>query len=192
MAVYVLYLTRDLGLSAGVIGLIIELGGIGALVGSTLAGPLARRIGQGPAMIWGQLLFGLTGLLIPMAVLIPRYALPLVAASEFSQWLALLLYVVNAVSVRQTVTPDRLLGRVNATMRFLRSGVLPVGSLLGGVLGGIIGVPWTLVVGEFGMLIAVALLLWSPLRQLRAAEFPVEEPEPPAPPVVIIDTTTVG
>ncbi len=194
LAVYVLYLTRDLGLGAGVIGLIFAVGGVGALIGSMLAGPLAGRLGQGPAMIWGQLLFGLTGLAIPVAVLIPRYALPLVATSEFAQWLALLIYVVNAVSVRQTVTPDRLLGRVNATMRFLRSSVLPVGSLLGGVLGGIISVPWTLVVGEFGMLVAVAVLLRSPIRQLRVAELPNEESDetPRSAVLMEVDTSAAG
>jgi hypothetical protein len=63
--------------------------------------------------------------------------------------------------------PDRLQGRVNATMRFIAGGALPIGALIGGALGGVIGLPLTLVVAEFGMLLAFLWLLLSPVRGLR-------------------------
>jgi len=91
----------------------------------------------------------------------------MVVAAEFLQWLMVLIYEVNAVSLRQAVTPDRLQGRVNATMRFLVWGTRPFASLLGGFLGGVIGLPLTLVVGEFGMLLAFVWLLLSPVPRLR-------------------------
>lgn len=118
-------------------------------------------------MITAQLLFGLTGMAVPLAVLVPRVALPMIVASEFGQWMAVTVYFVNAISVRQAMTPDRLQGRVNATMRFIAGGALPIGALIGGALGGVIGLPLTLVVAEFGMLLAFLWLLLSPVRGLR-------------------------
>ena len=76
-------------------------------------------------------------------------------------------FSINAVSLRQAITPDRLLGRVNGTMRFIVWGSRPIGSLAGGFLGGLIGLPMTLVVGAFGMLLAFVPLLVSPIPRLQ-------------------------
>ena len=167
MAVYVLYMTRDLGLGSVGVGFVFAAGGVGALVGAVVAAPITKRLGPGPAMIWAQLCFGLTGMAVPLAVLMPRVALPMVVTAEFSQWMALSAYFVNAVSVRQALAPDRLQGRVNATMRFMAGGMQPIGALLGGALGGLIGLPLTLVVASVGMLLAFLWLLLSPVRALR-------------------------
>ena len=77
---------------------------------------------------------------------------------------------VNQVSLRQAITPARLHGRMNATMRFLVWGTMPLGSLLGGVLGGAIGLRPTLWVGAVGGLLAVLPLLLSPVRSLSSIE----------------------
>ena len=175
LAVYVLFMTRDLGLDAGEVGLVLATGGVGALAGSLVAGPARARFGQGPTIVGTMFLFGATGLLVPLAVLVPRWALPLVVASEFLQWMAIVAYDVNAISLRQAIVPDRLAGRVNGTVRFLVWGLRPIGSLLGGVLGGAIGLAGTLVVGELGMLVAFAWLLLSPLQSLREA-VPIPDP----------------
>jgi MFS family permease len=172
LAVYVLYMTRVLGLSAVGVGLVFGTGGLGSLAGSVLAAPLARRFGPGPTMIGAQLFFGLTGMLVPLAVLVPHLALPMIVASEIGQWMALLVYYVNAISVRQAITPDRRQGRVNATMRFLAGGANPIGAVIGGALGGAIGVPLTLVVASFGMVLSFLWLLLSPVRALRAMPSP--------------------
>ena len=179
LAVYVLYMTRDLGLGSVGVGLVFATGGFGALAGALVAGPVTRRFGPGPTMIGAQLLFGLTGMLVPLAVLVPRVALPMIVASEFGQWMAVTAYYVNAVSVRQAMIPDRLQGRVNATMRFIAGGALPIGALIGGALGGVIGLPLTLVVAEFGMLLAFLWLLLSPVRRLRV--LPALDPARPKP-----------
>jgi predicted MFS family arabinose efflux permease len=183
LAVYVLYMTRVLGLSAVGVGLVFGAGGLGSLAGSVLALPLARRFGPGPSMIGAQLFFGLTGMLVPLAVLVPRIALPMIVVSEIGQWMALLVYYVTAISVRQAITPDRLQGRVNATMRFLAGGANPIGAVIGGALGGAIGVPLTLVVASSGMLLSFLWLLLSPVRALRAmpARDPAASPAARAP-----------
>jgi MFS family permease len=168
LAVYVLYMTRDLGLGALGVGLVLATGGIGSLAGALVAGPTTRRFGPGPMLVISQLAFGLMGLLVPLAVLLPSVALVLVVASEFGQWMAVIVYYVNAVSVRQSITPPRLQGRVNATMRFFAGGLMPIGALAGGALGGVIGLAWTLVVAEIGTLLGFVWLLLSPVRSLRA------------------------
>jgi MFS family permease len=176
MAVYVLYMTRDLGLSALGIGLVFATGGVGSFAGSVVAQPLARRFGPGPTMIGAQVAFGLTGMMVPVAVLVPSWALAMVVASEFAQWMAILIYWVVAISVRQAIVPDRVLGRVSATMWFLAGGARPIGAVIGGALGGVIGVPLTLVVASFGMLLGFLWPLLSPVRGL--SEMPVMDHSP--------------
>jgi predicted MFS family arabinose efflux permease len=168
----------DLHLSSSAVGFVFGLGGVGALSGSVLAAPVARRIGVGPAVIWGRVLFGLCGAPVPLAVLVPSIALPMVLAAEFSQWLMLLIADVNSMSLRQAITPDRLLGRVNATSTFLVGGAVPIGSLLGGALGELIGIKATLVVGIVGFMFAAVWVIFSPLRTLHEQPEPVEIDEP--------------
>jgi MFS family permease len=178
LAVYVLYLTRDLGLGAAAVGLVFATGGLGALAGALGAEPAARRLGPGPAMLGAQFLFGLAGLAVPLAVLVPPVALALVVASEFAQWMTFVAYRVNAISVRQAITPDRLRGRVNATMRFLIGGAFPIGAVIGGGLGDVLGVTLTLVVASLGTLLPCLWLLRSPVRGLRT--LPTIEPAVPS------------
>jgi MFS family permease len=168
LAVYVLYMTRDLGLSPIGVGAVLATGGLGSLAGALIAAPATRRFGPGPAMIGAQLAFGLIGLGVPLAVLVPRFALAMVVAAEFGQWASIIVYYVNAISIRQAIAPDRMRGRINATSRFIVGSALPIGALLGGALGGAIGLPLTLVVAEGGMLLAVLWLYLSPVRRLRA------------------------
>ena len=176
----VLFMKRDLGLGSTAIGLIFAGGGVGALIGALLAERVAKRLGTGWTLIAGQFGFGVTGLLVPLAVLIPSVALPLVAAAEFLQWLTLLIYFINAMSLRQTIAPDAMLGRINATFTFVARGAAPIGSLLGGVLEELIGLPMTLVVGGIGMFCAVFWLMLSPLaaREGKRNSLPVMDPLP--------------
>jgi MFS family permease len=179
MAVYVLYLVRDLDLSSTQVGFVFAVGGVGALIGSIAATPLQERFGSGTTLIWSQLVFGASGMLVPFAVLAPSVALPLIVAAEFLQWLALLMYSVNAISLRQQRSSDAIQGRVHATFVFVARGLQPLGSLAGGVLGAVIGLPLTLVAGEIGMFVAFFLLLVSPVR--RTVIMPVEFAPSPFP-----------
>ncbi len=178
MAVYVLYMVNVLGLSSTAVGLVFALGGLGALIGAMIAAPIARRIGVGPAIIVGRVLFGLCGAPVPLAVLFPSVALPMVLAAEFSQWLTLLIADVNSMSLRQAITPDRYLGRINATSKFVVGGSIPIGSLIGGALGELIGLKATLVVGIVGFMLAALWVYFSPLRHLQHQPEPLEIDEP--------------
>lgn len=167
LAVYVLYMTQDLHFGATAVGFVFSMGGVGAVIGAVLSVPVRRRLGVGPSIVAGRLLFGLLGLLVPLAMLIPRAEVPLVVLAEFVQWMVFIIAIVNELSVRQTLAPPAALGRVNASFRTFVGGMTPLGALFGGWLGGVIGLRETLVVGCIGMLVAGFIALASPLRTMR-------------------------
>ena len=125
LAVYVLYMARDLGLSAVGVGAVFATGGLGSFAGALVAGPATRRFGPGPTMIGAQLVFGLTGLLVPLAVLVPRAAIAMVVAAEFGQWMSLIVYYVNAVSVRQALRRTACAAASTRRLRFIAGGCCP-------------------------------------------------------------------
>src|SRR5581483_11608838 len=89
--------------------------------------------------------------------------LALLQASDAAQPI----YEVNALSIRQAMTPPRLLGRGGAAMRVLGGAPAPLGAVAGGALGGAIGPRATLLLAALGLLASALWLLRSPLRALR-------------------------
>jgi MFS family permease len=171
-AVFILYVTRELGLGPGLLGLIFSSGSVGLLLGTFLPGWLARRLGLGSGIIGGLLLVGLSDLLIPL--LNPSMAVvtiaPVLVVAQFFFGLGMVVFSIGQVSLRQTITPDHLQGRMNATMSFVAWGVVPLGGLLGGVLGETTGLRQTLFLAAGGELLAVLWLLLSPIRQVGKEE----------------------
>jgi predicted MFS family arabinose efflux permease len=113
-------------------------------------------------------LIGLASLLIPLAGGPGLLAVALLATTQVLWGIGRPIFDINQLSLRQAMTPDRLQGRVNATMLFIIWGVIPIGSLIGGVLGTSIGLRPTLAVGALGMLLSVAWMALSPIRGLRS------------------------
>jgi predicted MFS family arabinose efflux permease len=172
-SVYVLVLSRELGLSAVAIGLVFAAGGPGALVGSLAAGRLAERLGPGRPVLASYWLSGLATLAVPLAAALPDVAVPLLMASSFVSSAVIAAGSVAELSVRQAVTPDRLQGRTNTTMRSLNWGMVTVGSTVGGLLGERIGLDATLLVGALLATASSLPVTLSPVRRLRTL--------PPAP-----------
>jgi MFS family permease len=171
-ALYGIYAIRVLGLTPAVLGLLISTGGVGALLGALLAGRLARRFGPGPTLTGSFFVMGLATLLIPLAAG-QRYAVAMLAMGQLVGDTALAVYFIHAVSLRQTVTPDHLLGRMNASFEFLVTGIGPLGLLLGGALGQALGVRSTLLIAALGELTGCLWLVLSPVLKLRA--FPQQD-----------------
>ena len=154
-----------LDLSAGTIGLVFTVGSIGGLLGAVAAERVARKLGQGPT-IWLSILFAAPFMLV--TPLVQRdWTLWAVAAcwAVVSFWVVV--YNITQVSFRQGLCPERLLGRMNATIRFLVWGTMPLGGLIGGVLGSTIGVRETMWIGAIGMALAFLPVFLSPLRTMR-------------------------
>jgi predicted MFS family arabinose efflux permease len=171
-ALVVLYMARDLGFATGLLGMIWAVGGISSLIGAIAAEPVTRRLGTGPAMIIGLLLSCIAMLFIPLAQGATLGAALLLILQQISGDGAATLYEINDVSLRQAIAPKALLGRVNASAHFLRLGALLAGSLLGGLLGEVMGVRTTLFLGAFGALLSTLWLVFSPVRTLHAAPAP--------------------
>ncbi|SFW90131.1 MFS transporter [Amycolatopsis australiensis] len=165
MAVQVLFLTRTAGLPPAAVGVLLAAGGAGGILGALCSGTLTRRIGQARA-IWLVPLFTMPGhLLVPLAA--PGWRLGLAGLGLVAGGFGIIVYNVAQVSYRQAICPDRLLGRMNASVRFVVWGTMPLGGLLGGGLGewlGLRGAVWVAVAGEVA---AVLWVLWSPLRRMR-------------------------
>ncbi len=172
-ALVVLYMARDLGFAPGVLGTIWALGGISSLVGAVATDPTIRRIGVGPAMISACFLSGLAMLFVPLAQGATLTAALLLILQQLLGDGAATIYQINQVTLRQVVTPERLLGRVNASAQFLGLGAMLGGSLLGGLLGGIVGVRTMLFFSAFGTMFSTLWLVISPVRALRV--FPQSE-----------------
>ncbi|HEV7127046.1 MAG TPA: MFS transporter, partial [Ktedonobacterales bacterium] len=166
---YALYAIRELRFAPAVVGALVGLGGIGALAGALLVGPIVRRIGLGPAIISGLAVSGGFSLLIPLAGGPLPLALGMLGVSQLvgDVWIAI--YLIGEASVRQAAIPDAMLGRATASMQVLMQGLAPVGAVLAGILGSIIGVRPTIFIGVGGILAAVLWLLVSPIRTLRQA-----------------------
>jgi MFS family permease len=174
-AVVLIFAIRRLGLSPGRIGLIFAVGNTGFLLGAFMAPRVAKRIGIGPTIVGSAMLFGLTW--IPIALMTKEVAFPLWVLAMFVGGFGGTVYNVNQVSLRQSITPHRIQGRMNATMRFMVWGTIPIGSFVGGILGGTIGLRPTLWVAAMGSLLSFIPPFFSPVRTLqRIPEMPAEEP----------------
>src|SRR5207245_5741095 len=152
MTVYILYATSSLGLPPALIGAIFAVGGVSTIFGTMLAGPVARRLGIGRALLGASLVIGIAGLLIPIAGGPGPVAIALLIGTQVLWGLSRPVFDINQLSLRQAITADRFQGRVNATMLFIVWGVIPFGSLLGVALGSTIGLRGRVAVAAGGMM----------------------------------------
>jgi MFS family permease len=172
-ALYMIYLVRVIGATPLTIGILIGLGGVSSLPGALLAGSSARRFGMGRTLVGSLLIWSCLTLLIPLAPpragagpALPLAILMLGAAQLLADW-AGTIYFITELSLRQGLTPDHLLGRMNASVRTVVGGVAPLGALAAGLLGDLIGMRPTLFVAAAGSMLAVLWLLASPLPRER-------------------------
>lgn len=169
---------RILGLDPAVYGLLLTLGALGGLAGSLLATRIARRIGEGPALSISTLVFCGSAVLLPLSAMLPGAAVPLLVAFEVLLGFGVLVYNIVQVTARQRICPKPLLGRMNASIRFVVWGVMPIGALVSGWLGTVLGTVPAIWIGTVVAILGALPLLLSPyarMRQLptRPAEQPV-------------------
>lgn len=177
MALFALYLVRDLDAPAALVGLLLATEGVGALVFAALTPRLVRRFGSARVLMGVGLLGGAAAAIIPWG----------------DGWVGWIFFAVGNVlfagavvpgsvvtrTYRQVASPPELLSRVMATVRFVSWGVIPVGALVGGGLAELVGARTTLLLTAPVMLLGPLIVWLSPIRRLRHLE-DYEAPEPDA------------
>ncbi|MCL3859882.1 MFS transporter [Actinotalea sp. K2] len=174
-ALTVIFALRVLGLDEAGLGLVFSASAIGGLVGAVSADRAARWVGEGRIIVLSALAMGpaftLSPLALPLADLGVPPEVPLVAGGALFSF-AVVVYNVAQVSFRQRLCPPALLGRMNASVRFIVWGTVPLGGLLGGLLGTQLGIVPTLWVAAAGTALAALPVLLSPLRTMRDLAVP--------------------
>lgn len=166
--VLVLYMVRELHLSAGLVGVAVAIGGAAGILGTLVAVSVTEQAGHGPAFILGMMFAGVGALVLAVAGGPFWIAFAVIATGQILRGIGPSLYSINQQTMRQALTPPEMLSRINATWRFLVFGMQPIGALIGGFLGGAIGLRDTLIVGGVGTLAGAAIAIVSPLLKYRS------------------------
>lgn len=172
LALQVPYAVDTLGLDAGVLGLAIAVGNAGGLLGAFACGWIAKRLPTGPAMIASIAVFSVGAALVPLAHGVIGFAVAL-----FVVYAGVVVFNVLQVTVCQTATPSHLLGRMNATLRFLTWGMVPVGAALGGLLVEPLGMRGVLWLAAAVTAASIIPTLFSRVRSLSTAPSATEPAE---------------
>jgi MFS family permease len=169
-----LYFVRTLHMSSIAVGFVFALFGAGSIVGALAANRVQGAIGVGRAIVLPALLFPIGTLSVPLA---PKgFPLPVLVAGALIGGYSQVAYNITQVSLRQAITPERLQGRMNASMRWIVWGTLPLGQLTGGALASVYGLRTALWAGGIGSLFTFLPVLLSPVRSIREMPAPVTEP----------------
>ena len=166
-ALFILYATKELGVKAGALGLVLGAGAVGGVLGAVFASRIAGRIGVGPAFVLGSALFPAPLVLVPLAGGPRPVVLGCLFLAEFASGFGVMVLDINIGAIKAALVPDRLRARVSGAYMVVNYGVRPIGSLVGGLLGAWIGLRTTLWIGWAGALAGVLWLLPSPLMRLR-------------------------
>lgn len=167
LALIVLYCTTTLNIGPRLLGLIFAGSSLGFLFGALAARRISDRIGPGPSIVGGATLMCIGYLLLPLVSGVPLRAAAILVMALALSGFGETVFLANQMSLRQAVTPNRLQGRMNATMRFLTWSSRPIGALLGGLLGDAVGIWMALVIGSIGTLLALPWVYASPLLTVR-------------------------
>ena len=163
---YFLFAVRELHMTPLLLGIVISVGGASNLLGALLAERLLHRLGLGRTLIGAAWMIGLAMLLVPLAHGPVALSAAFLIAAQLGD-MAWPIYNINATSLRQAVTPDRLLGRVNSAGHLLFWGALPLGALAGGAIAQAIGIRQTMLIATLGYLLSNLWFTFSPIRHVR-------------------------
>ena len=177
-SILILFLVRERAFTPELLGFAFSIGSIGVLLAALTVSRLTQRIGVGRMLVLTSIGFSLSGL--PVAIAPDSMLFAAVAGSGFLAGFCGVGWNINQISLRQAITPARMQGKMNATMRFIVWGTMPIGSIIGGILGTVIGLHATIWVGAIGGLLAFIPVTLSPARHLET----MPEQLPDDPPIV--------
>jgi MFS family permease len=173
-SIALLYLTRSLHLSAVEVGVVFGVGSVGSILGALVANRMQRKIGVGLTILIPTMLASCATLSYPLA---PRsFPLPVLIAGQSLFGFGAVVYNITQISLRQAITPERLQGRMNAAMRWIVWGTIPLGTMAGGALATAYSLRTALWVGGIGSLFTFLPIALSSVRSIRTLPEPVVEP----------------
>jgi MFS family permease len=166
-ALAVLFASRTLGLSAGLIGLAFGLGAVGGLAGAALTPRLSRAYGVGRLVLLGSVLFPAPIAIMALARGSQWLEVTILAAAEALSAIGVMIFDINLNAVQTTVTADHMRSRVAGVFSTINYGSRPLGAVIGGLLGSWIGVRPTLLLAAAGGTLCCLWLLPSPIPRIR-------------------------
>jgi Na+/melibiose symporter-like transporter len=166
LAILILYATKEIGLSPALVGLLMTLSSIGAVISAFISNKIIVRFGFGAVIVGSSFFQGLGGLFFLGAMGSKTFAFLMMCIALFIVTFSMTIYNVAQVSFRQMITEKKVLGRMNATMRTLVWGSIPLGAFTGGILGTWIGLYPTIVVAVCGGMFSFLWVLLSPVRKV--------------------------
>ncbi|WP_109208555.1 MULTISPECIES: MFS transporter [Microbacterium] len=167
MTLLPIFALRELGLTPAMLGIVFSLSAVGGLLGAIATPRIVARIGEARAIPISAIAFSVTPFFLPAISLVPALAFPLLVVQFFLSSFTVLLYNITQVTFRQRITPPRLLGRMNASVRFVVWGVMPIAALLAGALGTWIGTVPTLWIAASFELFACLFVVIGPFWGMR-------------------------
>jgi MFS family permease len=172
-ALLVVYAVRELDMSAAALGLAFSLGNLGPLLAAFTTNRISSRLGVGPTILATSMIFPLALLPLPLAT--SSNPVPFLAVSGILGGFGAVAYNITQLSFRQAICPPRMQGRMNAVIRFMVWGTMPLGALLGGALGTWVGLRPAITVAAIGALFTFLPILFSPVPKLREMPSSVDD-----------------
>jgi MFS family permease len=176
-ALVILYAVQSLHVKAGTLGILLGTAAVGTLGSSYFTGRIARRIGLGPAFLVGCAVFTAPLILVPAAAGPHWLVVALLFTAELLSGIGLMLLDILAGTINASSIPSSVRARVSGAFTFVNYGVRPLGAALGGVVGAALGVRPTLWIATVGALTGLIIMVPSPIRSLRDAPEPAEDPQ---------------
>jgi MFS family permease len=168
LPLFILFVSKDLELSATIIGVIFAMGGVGSLIGSSLAQVLGNKLGIGSLLSKVNVLTGLSIILMVGSTLFTHMMMiPIMLVAQIILSACATIYSINTVSLRTAITPNHLLGRTNASLQTISFGILAVGPLLGGGVAEFIGNESMMMICGVGIALSTVVIYISPIRTIK-------------------------
>jgi MFS family permease len=174
LPLFILFVGVDLKLSSTIIGVIFGMGGVGAIIGSTLAKKLVSKLGFGSLLSKINILTGVSILLMVGATFLDTiFMVALLIVAQITLSACATIYSINTVSLRTAITPNHLLGRTNASLTAISFGILAIGPILGGGIAQLIGNEMMIIICGIGIALSTVVIYFSPVRLIK--EIPTGE-----------------
>ncbi|MFZ3590464.1 MFS transporter [Bacillus sp. DJP31] len=169
-AVYIFFIIKVLGINPTQIGIIFGVGSIGGILGAFFSRRISEKFGIGPSIIGSVAMVTVGSIIVPFANEQIIIAMTLLILGQIITGFGNTVYFVSQVSLRQSITPMEILGRVNASNRFISRGAMPLGGIFGGLLGTFIELRLALLILAIGYILAILWLSISPVRKIQTIE----------------------